>query len=206
MTGTTRLLLVVLTSLVVLLAACSGPQALHLDPDEGAYPLLTSRLTLSSGSVYLVGIIAGLGKTDLTIQGVVFGGFAVVCNNGTIDVPGHTETQSFRSHEISPSKNGSVKFGDSEKRNEAEFVIYDPDPATVRLCPNDKNWWGELVAVDGEYPYLLRAVVIRYTQQPHDDESWTTESWSCPLTPWAEDCVKNVSDHPVVVWSDHFVE
>jgi hypothetical protein len=205
MTGTIRLLVVVLASLVMLVAGCAGPQALHIDPDEGAYPLLTSRLTLSSGSVYLVGIIAGLGKTDLTIQGVVFGGFAKVCNNGTIDVPGHTETHNFASNDYSPTKNGSVKFGDTEKRNEAEFVFHDPDPTTVKLCPNDKNWTGYLVEdATGGFPYLLRSVVIRYTQTPDDAASWTTESWSCPLTPWAEDCVKNVSDHPAVVWSDYF--
>lgn len=184
-----RLFALVLATVAVTLAACSGPQAaLNEAPyDDVALTLGTSsKLSWSYGSAILSGQISGLGRSagSVDVEGVTLGWYQIDCVNTKANpndkegnaAPGLAiDASAHNFGEFPVERNGVVKFVDGN------FTIENPtadDLDAGALCPNGKNWR----AVPGSV-FFITDIFLRYGTLPDD---YTAISWTCRTEPSAD--------------------
>jgi hypothetical protein len=199
MTGTTRLLLVVLTSLVVLLAACSGPQSAHLDPSgDAAFPAaVSSKISWSPGSAVARGKLTGLAGANVALDGTMEGFYPAVCVNTRSNPtnPQYNEAPGLRGVALSASESdvfrvrrGAITFGDGGET----FIIEDPvlgdefvqlgetqfflleDGDLGHDCPNGSNW---VAAVDATR-FFITDIDLTVSELKGKDDT-VSFSWEC---------------------------
>jgi hypothetical protein len=182
----------------VVLAACTSDTT-AVAPDGFAETLVSSSFRLTGGSVNVLGLISGIGKNDVTLQGLAFGGYNVQCSKATgeIDPDGQFKLRvASGDAEASPDRRGVAKFG--FKKNEEPFAMatQPPLPDATAYCPgNNTNgqWTGHFMDPTDVAPYVpvyrLRDVFLRYSL---DDVNWTPVSFTCFVA--SEDYFFSVSD------------